>query len=417
MQKEIIEEVVLDQIENLQHKDIGIERDIDINKAFFSQQIVVISGIRRSGKSTLFLHLMKKYSDFLYLNFDDERLINFEVSDFQQLMLVFKKFSSSKVVFFDEIQNVNAWERFIRRIYDEGYKIYITGSNAKLLSSELATHLTGRYFKVELYPFSFVEILNFHSLKYKQLGTKTKARIIQLFDKYLQEGGFPEMIKYDDNEYLKRVYDDILYKDLIVRYGIRNSKQFKNLSQYLFTNFTGELSYNSLKTALNIKSSNTAQEYVSYLEESYLVFELYKYDYSLKKQYISNKKIYVIDNGIRSKIAFKFSDDRGKLLENLVFIELKRREKEIYFYKTKNNKEIDFLYRENDQFYLLQVAFSLADFKTREREINAFVDAENEIKNAKNILLTYSDEEDIVIKGIDIAIIPVWKWLIGKINF
>lgn len=409
-----IEEVYLDQKEQLKNKSKGISRDINLEKAVQTKQIVVITGVRRSGKSTLFLHLMERFKVFNFLNFDDERLLNFEVTDFQKMLLIFKKHNKSKLVFFDEIQNIPNWERFIRRIFDEGYKIFITGSNAKLLSSELTTHLTGRYIKIELFPFSFKEILHFKKINYKHLTSQNKASIYALFDNYMENGGFPEYIKYNDREFLKRVYDDILYKDLITRYKIRNIKQFKNLSQYLFTNLTGELSYNGLKNTLNIKSANTVQEYVSYLEESWLLFELYKYDYSLKKQFVSNKKIYNIDTGIRNKISFRFSDDKGKILENIVFIELKRRQKEIYFFKTKNNKEIDFIYYENKYYHLIQVAFSIDDYHTKKRETAAFILANKELKNTKHLLLTYDTEEVLLVENnIEISIKPVWKWLLG----
>ncbi len=236
---------------------------------------------------------------------------------------------------------------------------------------------------------------------------------MSLFDDYLLTGGFPEMIKYDDDEFLFRVYEDILYKDLIVRYKIKNIKQFKNLSQYLFTNFTNSISYNSLKSVLNIKSATTVQEYVSYLEESYLLFELYKYDFSLKKQFVSNKKVYTIDNGIRNKVALRFSTDKGRFLENMVFIELRRRQKKFYFYKTSKNLEIDFLYNENEQFHLLQVSYGLDDLKTREREIKTIVDAAGELPQTKNILLTYNEEDTLVDNNVEIKILPVWKWLLG----
>ncbi len=412
MNKTLLEEVYLDQKEHIKTKDLGILREINLNKVITTKQIVVITGIRRSGKSTLFLHLMKHFDNYYYLNFDDERLINFKVSDFQELMLIFKKHSKSKTIFFDEIQNIPNWERFIRRIFDEDYKIFITGSNAKLLSSELTTHLTGRYIKIELYPFSFKEILNYKKINYKNLTSNNKANIFSLFDDYIEKGGFPEYIKYNDDEFLKRVYDDIIYKDLIVRFGIRNIKQFKNLSQYLFTNLTGELSYNSLKNTLQIKSSNTVQEYINYLEECWLIFEIYKYDFSLKKQFISSKKIYNIDTGIRNKIAFRFSNDLGKLLENIVFIELKRRQKEIYFFKSKNNKEIDFLYYEKGYYNLIQVTFSIDDFNTKKRELNAFIDANKELQKTKNLLLTYNTDEKITHKNIDINVLPIWKWLL-----
>ncbi len=412
MDRITIEEVYLDQNEKITQKKDTILRDINIEKTIKTTQIVVISGVRRSGKSTLLLHLMKNYSDFSYLNFDDERLINFEVQHFQELLLIFKKHSKSKVVFFDEIQNIPNWERFIRRIFDENYKIFITGSNAKLLSSELTTHLTGRYIKIEMYPFSFLEILRYNNLTVSKLTSNTKSKILTLFDKYLKNGGFPDYIKYQDDEFLKRVYDDVIYKDLIARFKIRNIKQFKKLSQYLFTNFTSEISYNSLKNILSIKSSNTIQEYISYLEESWLLFELYKYDYSLKKQFVSNKKIYCIDNGVRNIVSFKFSDDNGRLLENMVFLELKRRQKELYFYKSKNNKEIDFLYQENGMYHLIQVAYSVNDVLTKKRELLAFVEANKELKKTENLLLTYNEEETIQIDKLTIELKPVWKWLL-----
>lgn len=416
MDKTVLEEVYLDQNELIKTKKLGIVREVDLAKAKSTKQIVVITGVRRSGKSTLFLHLMKSFKNYHYLNFDDERLLNFEVNDFQELLLICKKQSNSKTLFFDEIQNVPNWERFIRRIFDEDYKIFITGSNAKLLSSELTTHLTGRYVKIELYPFSFKEILQYNKVNYTKLTSNTKAKIYTFFDDYLQNGGFPEYIKYQDDEFLKRVYDDILYKDLIARFGIRNIKQFKNLSQYLFTNLSSELSYNALKNTLQIKSANTVQEYIGYLEESWLLFELYKYDYSLKKQFVSSKKIYNIDTGVRNKIAFRFSDDKGKLLENIVFLELKRRQKEIYFFKSKNNKEIDFLYYQDGFYHLIQVAYSLANFDTKKRELNAFLDANKELKNTKHLLLTYNDDVEIVKhKNLEISVYPVWKWLLDLV--
>ena len=413
MRRELIETLVLDQNEALKRKEIGIKRNIDFNKLISTNQITVISGIRRSGKSTLLLQLMQEFTEFSYMNFDDERLLNFTVSDFQTLLSVFAKFTKSKVLFFDEIQNIAGWERFIRRIFDEGYKIFITGSNAKLLSSELATHLTGRYIKIEIFPFSFVEFLSFHKVNYHKLSSSIKSEIIKLFDYYIVKGGFPEMIKYNDDEFLMRVYEDILYRDLIVRYKIKNIKQFKNLAQYLFSNFTNNISYNSLKTTLNIKSATTVQEYISFLEESYLIFELYKYDFSLKKQFISNKKIFTIDNGIRNKVALMFSNDKGRFLENLVFIELKRRKKEIYFYKTAKNLEIDFLYQENKQYYLIQVSYGLEDIKTRQREIKAIVDAASELPCTNNLILTYDEEDTIIEKGVEITILPVWRWLLA----
>jgi predicted AAA+ superfamily ATPase len=187
------------------------------------------------------------------VNFDDERLADFSIKDFQQLLIVLQKKYSSQVIFLDEIQNIAGWERFVRRIHDEGYKIFVTGSNAKLLSSELATHLTGRYSKIELYPFSFKEFLRFKGVAYEKKSSAIKAQILKNFEKYLEFGGFPEFLKYNDEEFLKRVYDDILYKDLLVRFKVKEIKAFKQLAAFLFTNFTKEVSYNSLKNSLGFK--------------------------------------------------------------------------------------------------------------------------------------------------------------------
>ncbi|MEA3444275.1 MAG: ATP-binding protein [Bacteroidota bacterium] len=414
MRKVNIEEVVIDQKELLDNKDLGLSRLVNKNKLLSTKQIVVISGIRRSGKSTLFYQIMKHFQKFYYLNFDDERLINFEVADFQELMIIYKKQYPSNIVFFDEIQNVEGWERFVRRIFDEGYKIFITGSNAKLLSSELATHLTGRYIKIELFPFSLNELLSFYKIDKNKLTTNIKVEILKLFDLYMENGGFPEFHKYQDTEFLTRVYEDIIYKDLIVRYKIKNVNTIKNLSQYLFTNLSKGLSYSSLKNILNIKSTNTVSNYVSFLQESYLVFELFKFNFSLKKQYTSNKKFYVIDTGIRNLIAFKFSDDLGKLLENIVFIELKRRQKDVFFYKTRNNKEVDFIYRETDFYHLFQVSYSLDGNNTRNREVKSLIEADAEIPNCKHSILTYNDEETIVLDDIRIQVVPIWKWLLAE---
>lgn len=414
MKLDILEEVVIDQKENIAKKEIGFKRHINTEKTLNTKQITVISGIRRCGKSTLLWQLMQNFDSYYYLNFDDERLINFTIEDFRELMIIFKKQYNASTIFFDEVQNVEGWERFIRRLFDEDYKIFITGSNSKLLSSELATHLTGRYIKIELYPFSFAEFLEFNKVSTEKLSSDTKSKILKNLDEYLNNGGFPEYLKYKDEEFIKRVYEDVVYKDLIARFKIRNINQFKKLSHYLFSNFTGEISYNSLKTILGIKSANTISEYISVLQEAYLLFELYKFEYSLKKQYTSNKKIYAIDNGIRNKVAFRFSEDKGKLLENIVFTELKRRQKEVFFYKTKNNKEVDFLYFEDNIYHLFQVAYDINDHKTREREINSLIEASKEIENSKLYLITYNSQEKIAFEDKTISVVPVWKWLLFK---
>ncbi len=409
----LLDEVVEDQLNKFKSKDAGTTRDVDFGKYIKTRQITVISGIRRSGKSTLLAQFSKKFEDFYYINFDDDRLADFSIKDFQRLMIVLQKKYKSQVVFLDEIQNIAGWERFARRLHDEGYKIFITGSNAKLLSSELATHLTGRYVKIELYPFSFKEFLRFNGISYEKKTSAAKARTLKYFEIYLKQGGFPEFLKYGDEELLKRIYDDILYKDLLVRFKVKEVKAFKQLASFLFTNFTKEISYNSLKNTLGFKSVTSVKNYVEFMRESFLLFELFKYDYSLKKQFVSDKKIYTIDNGLRNTVSFYFSEDLGKMLENLVFIELKRRGKEIYYFKGK--RECDFLIKEKSKIVeALQVSKDMQTGANESREFEGLIEAMKKFDLKSGTILTEYEEDAIKKDGFKINIIPIWKWLIDS---
>ncbi len=407
----LLSEIIEDQLGKFKDRDIGISRDIEFDKYIKTQQITIISGIRRSGKSTLLAQFSKKFEDFYYFNFDDDRIADFALEDFQELMIAFQKLYASKIIFLDEIQNVEGWERFIRRIYDEGYKIFITGSNAKLLSSELATHLTGRYVKIELYPFSFKEFLRFKKVEYGKKTSAAKAEVLKYFDEYLKFGGFPDFLKYGDEEFLRRIYNDILYKDLLVRFKIKEVKAFKQLAAFLFTNFTKEVSYNSLKNILGFKSSTSVKNYIDFMQESFLIFELYKYDFSLKKQFVSDKKSYVIDNGLRNTVSFYFSEDLGKSLENLVFLELKRRGNEIYYYK--NKKECDFLIKDKARIvHAIQVSKDIEPGKNKDRELGGLMEAMAEFNLKEGIILTQFQEDEFKEDDYTISIIPIWKWLL-----
>lgn len=406
-----LERVINDQYQVFRRRDTGVLRSINFAKYYRTKQITVISGVRRSGKSTLMRQLAEKYDKFYYLNFDDERLVDFSLEDFDRLMISFKKLYSSRVIFLDEIQNVNQWELFVRRIFEEGYKIFLTGSNAKLLSSELATRLTGRYLKIELYPFSFTEFLRAKKIDLKEKNSEQLAKILKYFDKFLVSGGFPEFVISGEKEILHRIYDDILYKDLLVRFKIKEVKSFKQLAHYLFSNIAKEISYGTLKNTLNFKSLTTVKNYIDYLEESYLLFELYKYDFSLKKQYVKEKKIYSIDNGLQKAVGFSFSENRGQALENCIFIELKRRQKEVYFYKDK--KECDFvIVMGNKVKTLIQVTEQLNQ-QNEKREIEGILEPMKKFNLKKGIILTKDQESKRKINGRIIKIMPVWKWLLS----
>lgn len=424
MDKQLLKEIIIEQEERIKTRknEKWIEREglNQIKKYFNLQHILVISGIRRAGKSTLLCQIMSLLNkNWYYFNFEDERLIDFEISDFNRVYEIFiELYGERKIFFFDEIQNVIGWERFIRRMYDDKFKFFITGSNGSLLSKELGTKLTGRHITYNLSPFSFNEYLLFHKYKFNKndlYKTKKRGEIKRHFNKYLNEGGMPEYLKYKNTEALKKVYDDILYRDIAARYNIKNIKSLRELSLYLLTNISSLFSYNNLKKLFNLGSVNTIKNYVDYLENCFLFFVVPIYANSFKKQLVSPKKIYCVDNGFIDAISFKFSKNKGKLLENLVFIELKRRNKDIYYYKTKDDLEVDFLVKEKQKIKeLIQVAWSLSDKKTKDREIQALFKAMAEL-NLKNGLILTEDEESVVkINKKIITIMPTYKWLLGQ---
>jgi len=408
-----LEELVLSQKEAFLSRDPGVPREIATGPITRTNAIVVITGIRRCGKSTLLRQLSALYRDFLYINFDDDRLLDFSLADFPGLMLVFEKlWPGSKTLFIDEIQNVAGWERFIRRIHDGGYKVFLTGSNANLLSAELGTRLTGRYLPVTLFPFSFAEVLRFRAIETGRITETKKAQILAEFDRYLAGGGFPEYLRTGDPEYLKRIYDDILFRDIISRAGIREVRGFRQLARYLLTNTANPATYNALKNTLGFRSVASVRDYVGFLEEAYLLFEIFRYDSSLKKQYVTEKKLYCIDTGMRNAVAFRFSDDKGRLLENLVLIELLRRHASVFFFK--NPKECDFITEEGGKVSgAIQVCFELLP-ENRERELAGLTGAMEAHGLSEGILLTYQQEETIRKGTRTIRVLPAWKWLISR---
>src|SRR3989338_6306281 len=300
----------------------------------------------------------------------------------------------------------------------KGCKFFITGSNASLLSKELGAKLTGRNIPVELFPFSFEEFLSFKGFRLSEKGlslTTERAAAKKHFAEYLRHGGMPEYSKYQEATLLKRGYEGILYRDIVARYGIKQVKPLRELGLYLLSNIGGTFSYNNLKNALGVGSINTIKSYADFLENSYLIFLVNKFSYSLKQQFVAYKKIYCIDNGLAEAAAFQFSRNKGKFLENLVFLELKRKFSEVFYYKTTNNLEVDFLVRSGKKdLRLIQVADHLDNEKTRQREINALVKAMGELKLRKAFILTEDTEEEIAQEGKVIKVTSVYKWLLGE---
>ena len=413
-----IREILVKQRETILKKDYGIERTIfqEIEAKLKLPHVVVLTGLRRSGKSTLLRQVIKKLyddKDFYYINFEDERLFNFPASEFNRLYEVLVSLYGNKKTFFiDEIQNIEKFETFVRRFYEEGFKFFITGSSATLLSKELGTKLTGRHVDMVVRPFSFLEFLE---LKGKKINKETlyqidsKIEIKKYFDEYLIKGGMPEYLIYDDEEILTRVYEDTILKDIAVRYKIGNVVMLRQLYSYLISNFANKFSFNSLKKITDINSVNTIKKFINYLEETYFAKTINKFDYSYKKQIINNKKFYLLDNGFIRALSKNFTKDKSWLLENIVFITLSNKQ-EVFYYS--NQHECDFIIAKNKKIInAVQVCYELNQ-NSREREIFGLISAMKHFNLDKCMILTNNQTEEIEIEGKKISVKPVWKWLL-----
>ena len=408
----MLHQLVIEQ-KKIFEKNIHIIKRIFPENIISSPKIVVITGVRRCGKSTLLRQISKYYKNYSYINFEDERLLDFTYHDFNNLLEIFLSLNpKSKTLFFDEIQVINGWEKFVRRLFTEGYKIFVTGSNATLLSSEIATSLTGRNLKIELFPFSFKEYLSFTKFEIKKIyTTKEKAILSKQVNDYLHYGGFPEIVKSKDFEELNQIYQDIIIKDLLVRFKIRDQKDFRELSLFLLSNISKKISFNNLKNLLNFSNTSKVKNYVDFLCEAYLFFIINKYDASIKKQIVNDKKIYVIDTGLVNSTSFQFSENRGSILENAVFLELKRRNKEIFYFE--DGKECDFVIKLGRSItHAIQVTDNLSNPLTRKREIEGLKLAMGRFNLSKGTIVTLDSEEDIKEHDKIIHIIPYWKWLL-----
>lgn len=417
MNKERLKEILLDQKAFFNQSKNLIDRDVELEKYIKTGQIVVISGIRRCGKSSL-LYLIKEKmqlddASWCYFNFDDERIIP-DVSLLENIYnLHIELFGTEPVLFFDEIQNIENWEKFVNRIHEKGTRVFVTGSNARLLSSEISTSLTGRNKVLELFPFSFSEFLQFHGKKYdlEKLTSKDKALLIKDFNRYMETGGFPLVVKENDLELINSYFQDILYRDIISRYKLSQVNEIKQIGLYFASN-TGKLfSYSTLQEISGVKSTSSIKDYLLYYEQSYLFFFLKKFDFSVRKQIMNPKKVYTVDPAVSNRLGFKFSENKGRVLENLVFIELLRRGKEIYYHAGKN--ECDFLVKEGlNVSQAIQVSWTLN--KTNiERETRGLKEAMQVHNLPEGILVVYDADEVESQAGDNITIIPAWKWLLG----
>ncbi len=401
--KDILREVIISQRKSLDNLDLGIPRekceDIKIEESF----AVIITGIRRCGKSTLLNQILRKQKTSYYLNLEDPRLEGFELADFNKVEEIMEEtYGEDGIYFFDEIQNVNKWEKFIRYLVDRKKKVMISGSNAALLSTELGTKLTGRHLQIEIFPFSFREFLTITN----------QNPSINSFQTYSHMGGFPEYVKRAEPEILHELFYDIVAKDIAVRFGIKNTSILNKMLVHLISNVGKEFSYNSIKKTFYVKSVQSVIDYISYFENAYLIFTIPRFSYSYKQQQVNPKKVYSIDNGFSYNNSATFSKDIGKMLENLVFLALRRKFKEIFYFK--ETHECDFVIKQRDKIiYAIQVCSDFNE-ETKNREINGLLEALRKFNLKEGIIITHRQKDQFIINDKRIIVKPAWEWLLEK---
>ncbi len=411
----MIRDVLLVQKRELETRLSEKYVDRNIRLKLDNNLVKIIIGPRRAGKSFAAMHALSAVGNFGYVNFDDERLI--ELKNYDEIVDAINSiYSNPKYLLLDEVQNLEKWELFVNRLQRQGYNLVVTGSNSKLLSKELATHLTGRHLLTTILPFSFKEFLE--NGEKETTGSEAHEQVLT----YLSNGGYPEPLikKIEYREYLSTLLLSIIYKDIVKRFKIRQSQAIENLAKYLISNVAREFSYNTLCQVTQCKSSHTVQKYLGYLEETFLIFKLNRFSLKVKEQITSSKKIYCTDNGFIGAIAFSPNIDMGKLLENSVAIELKKRElnnlANIFYWKNQQGEEVDFLVMQGNKVsQLIQVCYSLEDPKTKQREIRALLKASAELKCNNLLIITdnyeaETQEEWFGIKG-KVKYTPLYKWL------
>ena len=380
-----------------------------------SHLIKLITGPRRAGKSTQAL-MMLRNKNFAYLNFDNYQLLEAWDADLVMRMLD-DVYPGYEYILLDEVQNLEAWDLWVSELYRRGKNLVITGSNARMLSSEMATVLTGKYLQVEMLPFSLEEFFNWNRLDLHALKAEHKTESLVLADDYLRNGGYPEAVASRQlaRSYLDTLFDSIIWKDVAKRHKVRNVSDLNNLAVYLVSNFCNPLSANELAEALNFSSVNTTKKYMDYLHEPYLFYYLSRYDNKLKLMKKAPRKVYVVDNGFVASKAFALTDNLGRLLENQVFIELIRRgydiEKTIFYYRSRNDKEVDFVLREGTRIRsLVQVCYDMSSPKTEKREVDSIIECAGELKCDNLVIVTYNEKRTIEKDGYKIDVVPVTEF-------
>ena len=386
-----------------------------------SHLIKLITGPRRVGKSTQAL-LMLRDRNFAYLNFDSQQLLDAWDANLVMRMLD-DVYSGYEYLLLDEVQNLDAWDLWVSELYRQGKNLVITGSNAKMLSSEMATALTGKYLKVEMLPFSLEEFFDWNKLDLRMLNPEQQADASALMDDYMRNGGYPEVVasRQLTRTYLDTLFDSIVWKDVAKRHNVRNVTDLNDLALYLVSNFCNPLSASELTDELGFSSVNTTKKYMDYLHEPYLFYYLPRYNNKLKIMKKAPRKVYVVDNGFVAAKAFSLSDNLGRLLENQMFVELLRNgydpDRTMFYYRSRNDKEVDFVLRKGTHIdQLVQVCYDMSSPKTEKREVDSIVECAEEL-NCSNLVVVTNNEERVIEKdGYRIDVVPVLKWNVPLAN-
>lgn len=374
----------------------------DFDELLQSPNIKLLTGPRRVGKSTQAI-LMLRGKNFAYLNFDDNELLkNWDESLAEKSLA--EVYPNYEYLLLDEVQNVDGWDVWVSKLFRRGVNLVITGSNANMLSGEMASVLTGRYLEIKMLPFSFEETSRFVGADFSR-------------DDYLKNGGYPETLSQRaiTQTYLQTLFDSVIYKDVVQRHKIRNVTDLNNVATFLLSNFTGTFSYNDVADDLGFSSVSTTKKFMDYLHEPFLFYYLDRYNNKLKLMKKAPRKVYVVDNGFVSSKAFNLSENLGELLENQVFVELLHRgydtEKSLFYYHSRNDKETDFVVREGNKVTgLIQVCYDMSKEKTEKREVDSLVECAQELNCDNLTIVTWNEERLIDKKGYTIKVVPVEKF-------
>ena len=390
----------------------------DIGVLLSNPMIKLITGPRRVGKSTYAL-LMLQGRNFAYLNFDDNLLLSAWNEELVMRTLD-EVYAGYEYLLLDEVQNLKDWDVWVSKLYRRGKNLVITGCNAKMLSSEMATVLTGRYLQVEMLPFSLSETMEWKGVSTGGDENARQTEMTVIADDYLRNGGYPETIDMRSitRSYLSTLFDSIIWKDVAKRHNIRNITDLNNLALYLLSNFCNPLSANDIAREISMTSVTTTRKFMDYLHEPYLFYYLPRFNNKLKLMKKAASKVYVIDNGFVAAKAFNLSENLGRLLENEVFVELLRMgykvETTLFYYRSRNDREVDFVTRQGTRIErLIQVCYDMSSPKTEKREVDSLIECAGELKCNNLMVITNNDEREILKDGYNIKVVPFVKFVMG----